>query len=117
MQEKAFFIGLTVFLLWIAAETAVIYSGARLARIGGNSLPRAFLAALTSGFALLLVISFARDSVGASLPLWLAMYTVIVLPIIALCLRAGVFKVIVPWLGAVLLLGAAFLAWRLLPGN
>ncbi len=117
MQERAFFIGLTVFLLWIAAETAVIYFGARLGRIRATSLPRAFFAALTSGFALLLAVSFARDSVGASLPLWLAMYAVLALPIMALCLRTGVFTVIVPWLGAVLLLAAAFLAWRLLPGN
>lgn len=117
MPERAFFIGLTAFLLWIAAETAVIYVGARLAHIEGRSLSRSFVAALVSGFALLLAVSFARDSVGASLPLWLAMFAVITLVVIPLCLRTAVFKVVIPWLGAVLLLVIAFLAWRLLQGN
>lgn len=117
MQEKAFFIGLAVFLVWIAGETVVIYFGARLARIESISLPRAFVAAFVSGFGLLLAVSFARGSIGASLLIWLAMYAAIALTVIALALRATVFKVIIPWLGAVLLLGAAFFVWRLLPGN
>lgn len=117
IQEIAFFIGLALFLLWIAGETAVIYLGARLACIEKLSLPRAFFAAITSGFALLLAVSFARDSVGASLPLWLAMYAVIALPVITLSFRTSVAKAVVPWLTAVLCLGTAFLAWWLLSGS
>lgn len=117
MQEKAFFIGLILFLLWIAGETVVIYLGARLARIESYSLPRAFVAAFVSGFGLLLAVSFARGSIGANLALWLAMYAVIALPVILLALRTSVVKAIVPWLTAVLCLGTAFFVWRLLPGN
>jgi FtsH-binding integral membrane protein len=117
MPERAFFIGLAAFLVWIAAETAVIYVGARLARIGNGSVQRAFVAALVSGFTLLLAVSFTRDSVGVNPTLLLAMFAVIALVVIPLCLRTAVIKVVIPWLGAVLLLGIAFLAWRLLPGN
>jgi|GEM_PF-2518073 len=114
MQEKSFLIGFILFLLWIAGDTVVIYLGARLARIQRNSLPRSFVAALTSGFALLLAVSLMRDSIGANLPLWLAVYAVIAFPIIALSLRTSVAGAVVPWLLAVLCLGAALLTHWLL---
>ncbi|MBN2224700.1 MAG: hypothetical protein JW765_08525 [Deltaproteobacteria bacterium] len=116
MQEKAFFIGFILFVLWIAGAAFVIYLWARLAQIEGGSFWRALVASLTSGFLLLVTVSIARGSIGANLSLWLAFYAVIALPVIKRVLRTTLAKAVVPWLGAALFLGVALLVWHLFPG-
>ena len=118
MQEKAFFMGFILFFAWVAATTLAIHLGARFRRIEGNSPWRAFFAAFTSGFALLLAISFASGNpMGKNPVLWLVLYAVIALPVIMSALRTTFMKAAVPWIFAVLCLGASLLTWHFFSGG
>jgi hypothetical protein len=112
MQERAFFIGFILFFLWIFTTTFVLYLTTRKTHIEGNPLWRSFFGAFVSGFLLLIAVSVTRNSIGANLFIWFALYAVISFPVLQWALRINFTKAIIPWAGAVLCLGFAFLAWH-----
>jgi hypothetical protein len=115
-QGMPLFTGASFWLLLIAATAFAIYLGARLARIEGNSVWRAFFAALTSAFATLIVVSMSQDSLRRSLFYWIGIFAVIAALVIKPALRTTVWKAAVPWLLASLMVAVGLLAWHLFFG-
>lgn len=109
MQTIASFLDKLFWLLLLAGTTLATYVGARLARIEGNSLWRAFFAALTSAFVTVVLVSMSMESLNRNWLYWIGVYTVIAALVIKPSLRATYKKALVPWLFSVLFFAAVFL--------
>ena len=109
VEGIASFLDKIFWLLVLVGTTLANYAGARLARIEGNSLWRAFFAALTTAFATVVLVSMSMESLIRNPLYWIGVYTVIAALVIKLSLRASIKKALVPWLFSVLFFAAAFL--------